>query len=416
MFISFLYGSLDHHKIYKSTVMGCVHMKIGIAITLYDKFEELKLLVDIIRHNWKEKYIITVCSNHPDAAKHMKDIDVDAWVQGEDIKYSPKLPYIRASINITCRILDGIKKSCTAANNLGVDYVMHLHTDAWALKEEEVVKLAEHMKRNKIRFAGRGMGLGKARPDCPLGHLDDMFFMYDVRFIEERKFFDYNPLELLPDRLTIHGVLSLLIVGRIGLSNFYLYENHTSQVFWDGKHADPHFERGKPMMFDPEKGFLHIHSQSFPGDLSKNLQAYYLKKYGLTKGKAIEAFVARFSLADRVLFRRLNRLEQKLDNDLRKQGYFLSIGRFGRDFNKKLEYIHMPLGKKLRFLFVNSSRALWTEIFGKRRLRAGKYYGLELYPEISVWPRYLGAFYAENLEASDYPNKEDVWFLKNKQV
>lgn len=391
-------------------------MKIGIAITLYDKFEELKILVDIIRSNWKGKYIIAVCSNHPDAKKYMEGIPVDAFVQGEDIRFTKGMPYFRSSVNITCRILDGIKKSCTAVNELGCDYVMHLHTDAWALSEEEFLGLVSHMKKEKIPFAARGMGLGKARPDCPLGHLDDMFFVYSVPFVKKIGFFNYHPLELLPDRLTIHGVLSLLVVGRVGLGNFYLYENHTTQVFWDGKFADPHYERGKPMMFDPKKAFLHVHSQSFPGDLGKNLQAYYLHKYGITKGSVIEGFLQKYLLDEKILFRTFKKLENDLDSQLRWNGYFLSIDRFGRDFNKKREYIEMPFTKKVRFLAVNSSRVLWTELFGKKRIGLGKYYGLELYPEISVWPKYLGEFYAEHLDAQDYPNKEDVWFAKNKQV
>ncbi len=391
-------------------------MKIGIAITLYDKFEELQLLVDIIRNNWKGKYIITVCSNHPDAKKHMGGIPVDAFVQGEDITFKKGMPYFRSSVNITCRILDGIKKSCTAANELGCDYVMHLHTDAWPLNEDEFLVLVNLMKKERIPFAARGMGLGKARPDCPLGHLDDMFFIYSVPFVERIGFFKYKPLELLPDRLTIHGVLSLLIVGRVGLGNFYLYENHTHQVFWDGKKADPHFERGKPMMFDPQKAFLHVHSQSFPGDLGKNLQAYYLHKYDITKGPVIEAFLQKYLLQDKVLFQTFKKIEKDLNYRLRWNGYFLSIERFGRDFNKKLEYINMPFTKKVRFLAVNTTRALWTEIFGKGKVKLGLYYGLELYPEISVWPKYLGEFYAENLDAKDYPNQDDVWFAKNKQV
>ncbi|MBS3154102.1 hypothetical protein J4424_02220 [Candidatus Woesearchaeota archaeon] len=391
-------------------------MKIGIAITLYDKFDELKILVDIIRSNWKGKYYIAVSSNHPDAQKRMEGIPVDVFIQARDIYWTPGLAYIRSMVNMTCRIQDSLQHSCKLAMTLPVDYVLHLHTDAWPLKESEVLDLVSFMKEHKIMFAARGMGLAKARPDCPLGHIDDMFFIFDTSYVKKVGFFDYDPLDMLPDRLTVHGVLSLLIVSKIGLKNFYLYENHTKQIFWDGQRADPYFERGKPMMFDLQRGFLHVHSQSFPGDLGKNLQAYYLQGYGITKGPAIEPFLQKYLLPKGVLFKRLNKLEKELDLQLRWNGYFLPLERFGRDFHKKKEYLEMPFSKKLRFLAVNTSRLLWTELFGKKRLKAGKYYGLELYPEISVWPRDLGDFYAEHLDEKDYFSKETVWFVKNKKV
>jgi len=45
----------------------------GIAISFYDKFDELAVLVDIIRHNWDEEYYIVVSSKHSDAVKN--------WIQ-----------------------------------------------------------------------------------------------------------------------------------------------------------------------------------------------------------------------------------------------------------------------------------------------------------------------------------------------
>jgi len=55
--------------------------KIGIAISLYNKFEELGVLIDIIRKNWKNKYFISVCSNYPNAQEYIKGLDIDTFVQ-----------------------------------------------------------------------------------------------------------------------------------------------------------------------------------------------------------------------------------------------------------------------------------------------------------------------------------------------
>ncbi|MXR51001.1 hypothetical protein GRX03_05185 [Halovenus sp. WSH3] len=35
----------------------------AVSISLYDKFVDLSILVDVIRHNWEGDYYISVCSN-----------------------------------------------------------------------------------------------------------------------------------------------------------------------------------------------------------------------------------------------------------------------------------------------------------------------------------------------------------------
>ncbi|MBT3464524.1 hypothetical protein HN451_06025, partial [archaeon] len=138
-------------------------MKIGIAISLYDKFDELAILIDIIKKNWKGDYIISVCSNHENPEPFLKDLDIDIFTKGDDIIVTKDMPWMRNSINMRSRVSDCIKKSCTAAINSGADYVMHLHTDAWPLKEKEILKIIEHMKENKKTFAFRGLGFSKYR-------------------------------------------------------------------------------------------------------------------------------------------------------------------------------------------------------------------------------------------------------------
>ena len=62
--------------------------KYAIAISVYDKFEEVAILTDIIRENWEDDYIITLCCNHPDGPKNLKSLPIDAYVQGDNIPYN----------------------------------------------------------------------------------------------------------------------------------------------------------------------------------------------------------------------------------------------------------------------------------------------------------------------------------------
>lgn len=383
--------------------------KIGIAISLYDKFEELAVLVDIIRNNWKNKYLISVCSNYPDAKNKIKElnIDIDKFTQGEDIFFSPKeMKGVRKVVNLYCRVLDCLRKSCKGAEDLGADYVMHLHTDAWPLKEEGLLQIISCMKKNNYRAATRGFGMTKYGHDCPLGHIDDMFFIYNVDYFRRIGFFNFNTLEMLPTRLSIHGILATLLVSRVGVSNLYLYDNHTKFKYWDGTPKNPFRGRANPSAFNEDNGFLHVNVGSFPDDYGKKVQAMYLKTYGLIKGKYIQEFLSKHYIPKNQLCDELGSIERKLKLKLRFLGFpILRLGRFGRDFSKMQWYIKAPISKKIRYIFVSISRTLWESLILKR-------FGVTIFPEYSLWPESLESFYARTLNPKDYPDKSMIWFRR----
>ena len=55
-------------------------MKIGIAITTYDKFEEAKILFDIIR-SFEQDYPIAFCSNHPDGKQFAENNNIKYYIK-----------------------------------------------------------------------------------------------------------------------------------------------------------------------------------------------------------------------------------------------------------------------------------------------------------------------------------------------
>ena len=241
--------------------------------------------------------------------------------------------------------------------------------------------------------------------DCPLGHIGDMFFIYDVKYFKKIGFFDFNVLEMLPHRLSGHGILALLIIAKVGISKMYLYDNHTRFKYWDGKPKNPFRGRANPSAFDKETGFLHVNVGSFLGNSGKWVQAFYLKKYNLTKGKHIKEFLIRYYVPKKRLFYILNCVEEELQLKLRFLGFpFLRFGRFGRDFRKMQWYIDSPLKKKIRYWFFSVVRTLWESTISK--------FGVTIFPEYSVWPESLESFYSNVLNPEDYPDKSMVWFKK----
>ena len=384
-------------------------VKIGIAISLYDKFEELSLLIDIIRSNWNGEYVISVCCNHPDGKKKIQNLDIDCYSQGEDINFSKSLTDFQKKINLKGRVLDSIKKSCLGAINHGADYVMHLHTDAWPLNEQSLLNLVDDMKKFKKGIGYRGMGLSKYRPDCPLGHVDDMFLLFNSEFVKKINFFNFNPLSILPNRLSIHGAISSLLVAKAGIENLYFYEDHTNLLFWDGEKHNPLFERAKPTMYDLKYKFLHVHSQSFINDYSRNIQAMYLFENGITNGKYISIFLDKYLINKDILLEEISNYENKLYLKLRFWGFpIIKFGRFGRDFNKMKIYLNSSFRIKLIYWFRVNIMSMWEETIKK-------WFGFELSPNYSVWPESLNDLYFKNLNQSDYPEFLIWWKKSNSE-
>lgn len=383
-------------------------MKLGIAISVYDKFEELAILVDIIKKNWKGKYIISVCCNHPNP--DIEGLDIDVFTKGEDIKFDPKMIFLRKNLNMRCRIWDSIQKACAGAEKLGADYVLNLFAEAWPLKEEEVLKLVNELKEKDKALAVRGLGFGHYSHKSPMGHVDDMFFIYDVKKRKENKFLDFNPIALLSHKQSMHGIFSTLIVARIGLENTYLYDDHTKQEFWDGKRHPAILERGRPSMYDPKRGFLKMNAPTFPQNYGKSIQAMYLKENGITKGKYIQEFLRMYSIDKKQLIKDLDKMEKSLNRKLRLSGFpILSYGRFGRNFTKKQRYLDSKMSQKIKYCLSLNARSLWDVTIKKK-------FHVDLIPDYNFWPESIEGFLSRFVNETDYPDSNPFWFEKKKNL
>jgi len=199
-------------------------IKIGFAITCYDKFEEAKILFEIIRKEFKGEYPISFCCNHQDGKKFAEENKPEVYTQGRDIplnRPTGKMMFAdekwkkqtgdRAKLRL--QALDGVQKSCQGALRLDVDYVIHMHSDAWTLSEEGLIRFIGQLKDRKKMLAVRGDGLEHVDlckdPATACGHLDDHFFAFNRKYFEENKILDFIPEELFPHKYSIHGMLMM---------------------------------------------------------------------------------------------------------------------------------------------------------------------------------------------------------------
>ncbi|MGD8779521.1 MAG: hypothetical protein PVH88_11245 [Ignavibacteria bacterium] len=396
----------------------------GFAISLYDKFDELEILVDIIRYNWENKYFISVCSNHPDAQSKISHLEIDRFTQGEDIYFGKELSMSELSIfgrnsknnhlwntkgriYLGARVYDTIKKSVEGLYDSNIEFGTHIHCDAWPLSEYKYVSLINNMRKNSMKFAFRGLGLSVHKKDTPLGHIDDHFFSFDINIMKENSFFDRSGLEMLPHKLSIHGMLAILMLTKIGLKKSFFFDDISKNYSWPGVKVIPFF-RGNvnPSSLNEEYGFFHLHRQSFPGNLGKNLQVYFLKKYNLTKGEYIPKFINSYNLNERILFSKLNSELDNLKKRLRK--YFTVTDIMGND----LVFMRKVLEKSNKFDLISKNILFnfWLflkKIYSKSSLEKAIQY------DDSMWPKSLKQYYHDNVDTNLF-SPEHIWFEDTK--
>lgn len=384
----------------------------GVAVSLYNKFDELGVLVDIIRETWDNEYHITVACNHPDGEQHIQSegIDIDAYAQAGRVDYQPDMGE-RKFLNLHTRIFDSVMLACETAISEGVESVMHLHADAWPFSEQRYLDILRHLDETGRSAAVRGHGLEWRTENCPLGQAMDQFFIIDGDFARERALFDTNPLAFLPN-FSIHNMFMLFFAGRVGLENIWWYSRMQEDKQWDGKPVDLPFTGVRPGIYNPEWEFVHIASDEFPDGLGKSVQAHYLDEADLDTPR-INSFIEDHQESN--LFEQLAEREERLNSEMRKYGFVPE--RWGREFVKMQDALNSakenPAMSGLRNwggrIVKGPLFSLLEKLPFKRfnRLDQPRYWRFHhdaSYPKPAVVESY------DTIQMSEYPDDMDPWF------
>lgn len=363
-------------------------LKFGIAISTYDKFDELAVLHDIFRHNFSHKFYLYLCSNHPSAEIEIKKrgLIFDGFVKGENIEYNSQLDSISKRVAIVCRSTDTVQKSCTLAMQ-STDFVMHIHCDAWPLDENSLVSHFNNLIESHYDMAVRGLGYSASRDDAPLGHVDDHFFVFNSKVAREVNLFDFRPLHLLPHKLSVHGILMaqfLIKLGRSRILFFDIFSRSSLHDCWSGEVKKfPSFPV-KPSLIDKERGFIHIHTESFPNDFGRQLQVFYLKQYNLANGINLSSYLANYQNApdlNLVLSKELKRMTLLT----RLLGY--DVGKFGQDVISMRQVVSKA---SLKEVVLNYAVKIADGCLSLLRLKLTR-------KTKSIWPMQISDYYKENV-------------------
>jgi hypothetical protein len=248
----------------------------------------------------------------------------------------------------------------------------------------------------------------------------DQFLLFNTDYAESISLFDYNPLDLMP-HTNIHNALSVLLIGRVGMSNIWIYSNFEDDQHWDGKSTIQPFASVRPAIFNPTWGYVHVAVDEFPNDLGRDLQAIYLKENGITEGEHIKKVISSQSLEKEELFQELAEIEERQDRKLKHLGFRPVT--FGRRFQHKQDILNSSIKQKAKMAIKNVGKEGYYHLvnvllparFGDSR------YPLnircrDLYRD-AEWPKQeLHEVYEQRVHPEDFPRENrDFWFEDYRQ-
>jgi len=346
-------------------------MKIAVGIMGYDSWDEFKINSDIIKSFSKDYYVLAA-SSHPTAKKNLNYKNIDEVVSINPIPFDPKKS--KKHLNWSMRVTNNIQLTNNfLLNKSKFDYIVFLHSDSWILSKKTIPTIIKLMKNQKKYFACRGRGFGFNTPAAPFGALDDMFFIYDSKFIKSSKLFDFDVIEQLPHIQDSHGIISSNLITKIGLSKILIYSDTSNMFFYKSKFLREKTNKFRftnhttPTIYDPKYSMIHVHTGAYFHDIGKKLQAFYLKKYNLT-GITINKFINNYLIDEKSLFNQI----KKLDNytKLLLCSNFItydSLG-WGKNYRKIIQTLKsIPLSNRIKLILNCWVRGSIIKIFTKER-------------------------------------------------
>jgi len=309
-------------------------MKLTVGISVYDKIEELQILISILEKISfvKEIYVATTCERE-EVITQLKKLPITKLVK-INIPLV-KVDKVKFHFSLTARIVESQRSLVKLWLKEGDSkFYIHTHSDGWILSAYKLLQLLKAIEAKNITFAFRGTGLGyRYIPGAPLGELDDHFYVFkradNLLNLPMMKIdFRFFPLHIL----NIHGFWAAFAVLNIGLNKLWHYSNGLKWKAWDGKVLDNTYGMPlKPFVWDEDWALLHIHRESFPEDWGRSLQAYFLANF-LEKSlisPTVEAFIDKYF--DKRIIEKISDQERKLTRRLK--FFLLSPKLFHRDLN-----------------------------------------------------------------------------------
>ncbi len=256
---------------------------LAVAISLYDRWDELQGLLELLRLNWPTGPNLKVI-----VSSTAEEVALPAWVERSYVdnflwgsRYS--LPARRSSRlrplhdrrygffkqQLRTRTLDSISRGCRVAAASGQDYTLHLHAAAWPLLENVIYDILAKMTRKNYLFAARGYGQKYVDGKHPDGDIDDNFFLINNSFAHQTNFWDFDAA-CDADRIGNEGRLARRVYELCGDDQVYFYEDFSRpEEYIYPAEADQ--RRVQPYNYHKPTGLLRSHDMSWQAKLCAEL-------------------------------------------------------------------------------------------------------------------------------------------------
>lgn len=236
-------------------------MKIGIAMSTYNRPGDAAWNVDLIRNKWPEtrhNYHIILCYNNPKMKGEFEALKgIDTLVEGLDLPATNK-PEIR------CRQVNCWQTGIRAGLMAKCDYVIHFHADAYVLHPSWLEGQIDRMAAAGTAAAGRGYGLDHRAAKVPEGDIDDHFFIVGQSIGDS--FFE-PPGPMTMNVYASEGYLATRM--RFGAGESFEHYDDLSHNEHGSKPRGMH-----PFNYDPKRFLLHTPDEALREDyLQRALQS-----------------------------------------------------------------------------------------------------------------------------------------------
>jgi hypothetical protein len=249
-------------------------MKIGIAISLYDKYDDLVTLLSII-NNWKHDYYISVCCSKDELIPKIESLKgVNSVCQPRPVAQlgmhnnSKKNMYAQ---NIRCT--ESVRASCENLEKSGCGIGVHVHSDCWFLDEEKLRRIVFWMVANDYKVVTRGHGLEESfhpMRKAVFGSVDDHAMFWDISWCKERHVWEFKPEAMMYHQHGVHTQLAMVFGVKVGLDNWAYYPHSSLDVFGNPT------RNLSPVNYDSVNDVIHVNCGALPNNWGKYIQDYYL--------------------------------------------------------------------------------------------------------------------------------------------
>ena len=251
--------------------------RLGVAISVYNKVNELQTNVNIIRNHWPANDVyISVCCNDPSSYNEIAKMDIDYIAEGHDYKKDPKTHREHEKNWKRLRTYDTIKKSVLGCIDQS-EYIAHWHADAYALDMNKIYEMLDVMAANGYKVAFRGKFRGLINNKMPYGHIDDHFSIYSSEHVKKTHLFNESKKQIsavksVSGLWNSEGILSALIQSATYPKQIWHYDDMSKNIVHPDAPVNkkPHDPLGDdwypdgiahsvlpPYNFDPVRKFLH---------------------------------------------------------------------------------------------------------------------------------------------------------------